>query len=151
MAQFARALTVVTGGSRGIGAATVVALARAGHDVTFSYRSDAKAATDVQTLALEAGARCAAVQADVRSESDVENLFGEAAQLGTITGLVNNAGLTACVADLAETPVQAIRSVIDVNLFGAVLCARQAIRLMSTNPALFNQSAAQQRHVGQCT
>jgi glucose 1-dehydrogenase len=121
----------VTGGSRGIGAATVLALAQAGGDVVFTYRSDAEAASGVQARAVEAGARCVTVQADVASQTDVESLFEQAAQLGTPTGLVNNAGLTAHLGDLADTPVEVVRGVIEVNLLGAVLCAREAIRRMS--------------------
>jgi NAD(P)-dependent dehydrogenase (short-subunit alcohol dehydrogenase family) len=127
-----RALTVVTGGSRGIGAATVRALARAGHDVVFSYRSDAGAADRVRASATETGIRCLAVQADVTEQTDVERLFNAAAELGTVTSLVNNAGLTAHMGDLADTPVEVVRHVIDVNLVGVVLCAREAIRAMST-------------------
>jgi NAD(P)-dependent dehydrogenase (short-subunit alcohol dehydrogenase family) len=127
-----RALTVVTGGSRGIGAATVLALAQAGHDVMFSYRSDRDAAERTRTAAIKQGTRCIPVQADVTNQADVERLFGEAAAIGTPTGLVNNAGLTAHIGDLADTPVEVIRNVIDVNLVGVVLCAREAIRTMST-------------------
>jgi NAD(P)-dependent dehydrogenase (short-subunit alcohol dehydrogenase family) len=127
-----RALTIVTGGSRGIGAATVLALARAGHNIVFSYRSDGEAADRVRRAAIEHGTRCIYVQADVTNQADVERLFGEAAAIGTPTGLVNNAGLTAYIADLADTPVEVIRNVIDVNLVGVVLCAREAIRTMST-------------------
>ncbi len=132
MKPMERALTVVTGGSRGIGAATVLRLAGAGHDVVFSYRSDKEAADRVRTIAIGHGIRCVAVQGDVSEESDMERVFGEAAELGTPTGLVNNAGLTAHIGDLADTPVDVIRNVIDVNLVGVVLCAREAIRAMST-------------------
>lgn len=127
-----RALTVVTGGSRGIGAATVLALARAGHDIVFSYRSDSDAADRVRIAATNHGVRSRAIKADVTDEADVERLFGAAAEIGTPTGLVNNAGLTAHLGDLADTPVEVIRNVIDVNLIGVVLCAREAIREMST-------------------
>lgn len=127
-----RALTVVTGGSRGIGAATVLALARAGHDVVFSYRSDRDAAERVRTAATEQGIESRAVQSDVTDQADVERLFGVAAELGTPTGLVNNAGLTAHIGDLVNTPVDVIRNVIDVNLVGVVMCAREAVRAMST-------------------
>ena len=126
-----RPVTIVTGGSRGIGAATVLALARAGHDVAFSYRSDGEAAERVRTAATELGGRCLSFQAEVTREQDVERIFGEAAELGSVTGLVSNAGLTAHIGDLADTPVEVIREVIDVNLVGVVLCARQAARVMS--------------------
>ena len=128
----ARALTVVTGGSRGIGAAVVLALARDGHDIVFSYRSESEAADRVRTAAVKQGIRSVAIQADVTDQGDVERLFAEAAAIGTPTGLVNNAGLTAHLGDLADTPVEVIRKVIDVNLVGVVLCAREAIRAMST-------------------
>jgi NAD(P)-dependent dehydrogenase (short-subunit alcohol dehydrogenase family) len=126
-----RAVTIVTGGSRGIGAATVLALARAGHDVAFTYRSEIEAAERVRTAASENGGRCMAVQADVASERDIERTFSEARRLGPVTGLVSNAGLTAHIGDLADTPVDVIRQVIDVNLVGVVLCAREAARAMS--------------------
>ncbi len=73
-----------------------------------------------------------AVRADVTREEDVERLFGSAAQLGPVAGLVSNAGLTGHIGDLADTPVEIIRRVIDVNLVGAVLCARRAAQVMST-------------------
>lgn len=124
-------MTVVTGGSRGVGAATVLALARAGHDLAFSYRLDGESADRSCTAAVREGARCVAVQADARRSEDVDRLFDEAAKLGTVTGLVNNAGFTGHIGDLADTPVQVIRRVIDVNLTGAVLCARRAVQAMS--------------------
>ena len=129
----ARPAIVVTGGSRGIGAATVLALADGGYDVALAYLRDAAAAERVVAEATAAGARCVAVRADVTDEDDVEGLFrSAAAQLGPVAGLVSNAGLTAHIGDLADTPVDIIRRVIDVNLVGAVLCARQAAQVMST-------------------
>jgi NAD(P)-dependent dehydrogenase (short-subunit alcohol dehydrogenase family) len=132
MEQPARPVTVVTGGSRGIGAATVLQLAREGHDLALVYHEDARAAERIVTAATEAGARCIAIQADVTREEDVRRLFDAGSELGVITGLVNNAGLTGYVGDLANTPVDVIRRVIDVNFLGVVLCARQAAQVMST-------------------
>jgi NAD(P)-dependent dehydrogenase (short-subunit alcohol dehydrogenase family) len=142
-----RPVTIVTGGSRGIGAATVLALAGAGHDVAFSYRSDAEAAARVSAAATQAGGGCVSLQADVTRQEDVERLFGEASRLGAVTGLVSNAGLTGHIGDLADTPVELIRRVIDVNLVGVVLCAREAIRVMSvrrggSGGAIVNVSSA---------
>lgn len=129
-----RPAIVVTGGSRGIGAATVRALAAGGYDVALGYREDAAAAERVAAQATEAGARCITVQADVTREDDVARLFASAAaQVGPVAGLVSNAGLTGHIADLADTPVEIIRRVIDVNLVGAVLCARVAAQVMSTS------------------
>jgi NAD(P)-dependent dehydrogenase (short-subunit alcohol dehydrogenase family) len=127
-----RPVIVVTGGSRGIGAATVRALADRGYDVALGYRQDAAAAEHVVAQATDRGARCLAVQADVTREDDVERLFAAAARLGPVAGLVSNAGLTGHIGDLADTPVDVIRRVIDVNLVGAVLCARRAAQVMST-------------------
>jgi NAD(P)-dependent dehydrogenase (short-subunit alcohol dehydrogenase family) len=90
-----RPAIVVTGGSRGIGTATVQALAGAGYDVALGYRRDAAVAERVVAQATASRARCVAVQADVTREEDVERLFGSAAQLGPVAGLVSNAGLTA--------------------------------------------------------
>jgi glucose 1-dehydrogenase len=128
-----RPVTVITGGSRGIGAATAVRLARAGHDLAIAYGSDSAAAEDLATLVSAEGVRCLPVRVDVADPDDVQRLFAAATtELGPVTGLVNNAGLTAHIGDLIDTPVEVIRRVIDVNLLGVVLCARYAAGLMST-------------------
>jgi NAD(P)-dependent dehydrogenase (short-subunit alcohol dehydrogenase family) len=132
MEDHKRPVTVVTGGSRGIGAAAVLHLAKVGHDIAVGYRHDHEAAARVVQAATLSGARCVAIRGDVTREDDVQALFALATeQLGTITGLVNNAGVTAHIGDLADTPVAAIRQVIDVNFLGVVLCARRAAQLMS--------------------
>ncbi|HWH01828.1 MAG TPA: SDR family oxidoreductase [Pilimelia sp.] len=131
-----RPVTVVTGGSRGIGAATAIRLARAGHDLAVAYRDDDAAAERLAAAVTAQRARCVLVRADVARDDDVERLFAAATQqLGPVTGLVNNAGLTAHIGDLVDTPVEVIRRVIDVNLVGAVLCARRAAQLMSVRRA----------------
>lgn len=127
----ARPVTVVTGGARGIGAATVLHLAAAGHDVVVNYRQDRAAAERVVALVAAGGSRAVAVPADVVEADDLDRLFAAAAELGPVTGLVNNAGLTAHLGDLADTPVEVIRRVLDVNLLGTVLCARRAAQVMS--------------------
>ncbi len=127
-------VTIVTGGGRGIGAATALHLARAGHDVVIGYRENSAAARRVVELAAAGGAgRVLAVQADVTRDEDVDRLFAAAYdQRGPVTGLVNNAGLTAHIGDLADTPVEVVREVLDVNLLGVLLCARRAAQMMST-------------------
>lgn len=125
-------VTVVTGGSRGIGAATAVRLARDGHDVVVGYRTGADAADDVVASVRAVGARAASVRVDVTDADGVDELFDRAAhELGPVTGLVANAGVTAHIGDLADTPVEVIRTVLDVNLLGVVLCARRAAQTMS--------------------
>jgi NAD(P)-dependent dehydrogenase (short-subunit alcohol dehydrogenase family) len=126
------AVTIVTGGGRGIGAATALHLARVGHDVVVNYRRDAAAAARVVGAAVDLGVRAVSVAADVVDPAGVDRLFAAAAELGPVTGLVNNAGLTAYIGDLADTPVDAVRAVLDVNLFGTLLCARKAAQVMST-------------------
>ncbi len=132
MAISARPLTIISGGGRGIGAATALHLARSGHDVVLGYLEDQSSAEQVVAAARAAGARALAVAGDVADHDDVNTLFAAAASLGTVTGLVNNAGLTAHIGDLADTPVPVLRRVVDVNLVGALLCARRAAQLMAT-------------------
>jgi glucose 1-dehydrogenase len=111
-----------------------VRLARAGHDVAISSRTGGTAAQRIGELVGAAGARFLSVTADVTQEADVERLFAETAErLGPVSGLVNNAGATLHIGDLADTPVAVVRQVLDVNLLGTVLCARQAAREMSTS------------------
>jgi NAD(P)-dependent dehydrogenase (short-subunit alcohol dehydrogenase family) len=129
-----RPVTIITGGTRGIGAATAIRLAEAGHDLTLAYRQDGSAAEQTAALAHAAGARCVLAKVDVTDEHAVERLFAIAVdQLGRVTGLVNNAGATVHIGDLADTPVRLIRRVIDVNLVGVILCARQASTIMSVS------------------
>ncbi|GAA0641022.1 SDR family oxidoreductase [Kutzneria viridogrisea] len=127
-------VTVVTGGSRGIGAAVVRRLAAEGHAVCLSYRQDVDAAERVVREVVDAGGRCVAVRADVTSEHDVEGLFRTAREeLGVVTGLVANAGVTSPMASLADQPVAALRDVVDINLVGPLLCARRAVQSMSAS------------------
>jgi NAD(P)-dependent dehydrogenase (short-subunit alcohol dehydrogenase family) len=126
-------VTVVTGGGRGIGAATVRRLAAAGHDLAIGYHRDSAAADAVAAAVRAAGRRVAVVRADVANEADVEHLFDVALdRLGPVTGLVNNAGVTSRFGPLVELSTDDLRRVVDVNLIGAVLCCRRAAREMST-------------------
>ncbi|WGW11875.1 SDR family oxidoreductase [Saxibacter everestensis] len=126
-------VTLVTGGTRGIGAAISLELARAGHDIVASFHSDDGAAEALRAHVLELGRRCLTVRADVATAAGVEQLFDAALdEFGYLTGLVNNAGATMHVGALAGTPAEVIRSVIDVNLTGTILCARRAVQAMST-------------------
>ena len=127
-----RPVTVITGGTRGIGVATALRLAGAGHDLALAYHRDDSAAGQAAARVRAAGARCVTIKADVTSETDVERLFSAAGgELGPVTGVVSNAGATVHIGELADTPVPVIREVIDVNLLGVILCARQAARVMS--------------------
>ena len=124
---------IITGGSRGIGAATARLAAERGIDVCIGYRSDASAADDVVAECRDAGAQAIAVRGDVAAEADVVNLFDRAeAELGPIAGLVNNAGIVHTQARLDEFSVERLHEVVGVNVVGAFLCAREAVRRLST-------------------
>lgn len=119
--------TVVTGGSRGIGAAICRRLARDGHDVVLTYRSDVAAAERVAEQVREAGRRALTVQADVTDEASVEGLFATAEAFAPITGLVANAGSARAVGRLEHNPMQLVRADIEVNLVAVLSCIRSAI------------------------
>jgi NAD(P)-dependent dehydrogenase (short-subunit alcohol dehydrogenase family) len=134
-------LTVVTGGTRGIGAATALRLARDGHDLVLSYVNDRESAWATEARVRASGVRVEAVQADVSDPEQVDALFDAAAALGQVTGVVNNAGATLHVGDLADTPVDVVRRVIEVNLTGAVLVARRAVQDLTDGGAIVNVSS----------
>jgi NAD(P)-dependent dehydrogenase (short-subunit alcohol dehydrogenase family) len=127
-----RRLAVVTGGSRGIGATTARMLADAGWNVLLTYRSDRAAAEAVVARCSAAGAWAGAVELDVSDETAVEQVFrslpGEAGPLGA---LVNNAGIVAPTARVEELSAERVRRVLEVNVLGVLLCAREAVRLMA--------------------
>ena len=127
-------VAVVTGGSRGIGAATVARLRDAGHDVLFSYQSDAEAA---RAVAESTGA--VAIRADVADEEDVLGLFAAAdAMGGALQVLVNNAGIVGPRTTVAELTVERVRRIFDVNVLGTILCCREAVRRMAAGAAIVN-------------
>jgi NAD(P)-dependent dehydrogenase (short-subunit alcohol dehydrogenase family) len=135
-------VTIVTGGSRGIGAATVRRLATAGHDLVIGYRRDHRAAEAVLADVHAAGRRGVAVSADTTDPDGVRRLFTAAADLGPLTGLVNNAGITSPIGPFTELRADDLRQVVDVNLIGYVLCAQEAARRMSRGGAIVNVSSA---------
>ncbi|MEU0084366.1 glucose 1-dehydrogenase [Streptomyces sp. NPDC006274] len=137
-------LTIVTGGSRGIGAAICARLAAEGHDVVVGYRSDTEAAHDVAKAVRTAGRGSLAVQVDTADEAAVDRLFDSAAELGAVTGLVNNAGISGPNGRLADADADGMRRALDVNVWGYLLCARRAVRDMtrSGGGAIVNVSSA---------
>lgn len=123
---------VVTGASRGIGAATARLAASRGWDVTVAYRRQAAEAATVVTECETAGRRAIAVQADVGCERDVLRLFDTTtAELGPVTGLVNNAGAVESRQRVEDVSLDRLQRVVAVNLVGPFLCAREAVRRMS--------------------
>jgi len=124
---------VITGGGRGIGAATARLAARHGYAVGVNYRRDAEAAKRVVGDIERAGGRAIGVQADVSLEHDVARLFDEVEQsLGRVTALVNNAGLLERQARVDEMDGARLHRVLATNVVGSFLCAREAVRRMST-------------------
>ena len=129
----ARKVLLITGASRGIGAATARLAAARGYDIAVNYTSNAKAAETVVADCERAGARAAAIQADVAREAEVERLFAETERrLGPLWGLVNNAGIVGRASRLDAADTATIKSVIDINVLGAFLCARAAVKRLST-------------------
>ncbi|MEU1471070.1 SDR family oxidoreductase [Streptomyces sp. NPDC005761] len=138
-------VTVVTGGSRGIGAAVCARLASDGHDIALGYHSDAEAAEKVAAVVRATGRRCVTVRMDTSDEAGVDLLFDTAAgELGPVTGLVNNAGVSGPTGALADADAAGLRRALDVNVVGYLLCARRAVRDMSRSGggAIVNMSSA---------
>ena len=126
-------VVIVTGGGRGIGAATARLAAHDGYHVCVNYRSDAGSAESVAADARAAGVKAIAVQGDVAREADVMRLFDAAAtELGSVTALVNNAGILERQCRLDEMEAERFERVLATNVTGALLCAREAVRRMST-------------------
>jgi NAD(P)-dependent dehydrogenase (short-subunit alcohol dehydrogenase family) len=126
-------LILVTGGSRGIGAATCVAAAQAGYDVVLTYQRNADAAREVAWQVESHGQRARIIEADVASEADLLRVFDEMDRdFGPITCLANNAGIVDVGARVDEMSVERLQRMFQVNVIGAFVCAREAVRRMST-------------------
>jgi NAD(P)-dependent dehydrogenase (short-subunit alcohol dehydrogenase family) len=124
---------IITGASRGIGAATAQLCAAHGFSVAVNYATGASEATGVVSSIREQGGKAAAIQADIAHEADVLRLFAEAErELGPIHGLVNNAGVTGGFARVEAVSAEALERLFAVNVTGAILCAREAVKRMST-------------------
>ena len=124
---------IITGASRGIGAATARLAGRRGYRVGVNYRGNQAAADNVVKDIQASGGQALAVQADTAQEQDVLRLFERCEQqLGPVTHLVNNAGITGPYSRLADLATADLRRVLDVNVIGYFLCAHEAVRRLST-------------------
>jgi NAD(P)-dependent dehydrogenase (short-subunit alcohol dehydrogenase family) len=124
---------IVTGSGRGIGAATALLAAERGYAVCVNYVNQADRAEQVVVKIVENGGKAIAVQADVSDESAVKAMFDRATQeLGPVTALVNNAGITGKLGRVSEVEVESLRQILNINLLGTILCCREAVRRMST-------------------
>jgi NAD(P)-dependent dehydrogenase (short-subunit alcohol dehydrogenase family) len=123
---------LVTGGSRGIGAATVARAARAGWSVCLTYRGDAAAAQEVVAAVRADGGTAEAVRADVAVEADVVAAFAAVDAMGPLGGVVANAGVVGEKARVDEIGAERVTAMLAVNVVGAVVTCREAVRRLST-------------------
>ena len=123
---------IVTGASRGIGAAIAERLGGDGYGVIVNYAADAEGAESVASAINAKGGRAAAVRADVASEKDIEALFNRAQQMGPLTALVNNAGSLGEQARIDERAADELTRLTQINVVGPMVCAKHAVRAMST-------------------
>jgi NAD(P)-dependent dehydrogenase (short-subunit alcohol dehydrogenase family) len=133
MAEMTGRALLVTGGGRGIGAATARLAARQGWAVAVNYTANSLAADEVVRAIRAEGGTAISAQADVADEAQVLAMFAKIdAKLGRLHGLVNNAGVVDVTARVDEMSVARWRRMFDINVIGSMLCAREAVRRMST-------------------
>ena len=125
-------VVVITGGSRGIGRATAIAAAARGFRVVVGYASNQKAADEVVAQIEAKNGKATAVKCDVGSEADILALFKTAAAFGTLGALVNNAGIVGPSIRVDAMSAERIQRMMAVNVTGSMLCAREAVKRMST-------------------
>ncbi len=124
---------LVTGGSRGIGAATALLAAQNGWSVAVNYTANSLAADEVVRQIRASGGQAMSVQADVADEVQVLRMFEHIdAKFGRLSGLVNNAGVVDVTARVDEMSVVRWKRMFDINVIGSLICAREAVRRMST-------------------
>jgi NAD(P)-dependent dehydrogenase (short-subunit alcohol dehydrogenase family) len=123
---------LVTGGGRGIGAAVATLAAKNGFDVAVNYREDERAASAIVEAVRSSGVRALAIKADVALEADVVRMFEAVDTFGPLKALVNNAGITGGFARVADLKAPALERMLAVNVTGAMICAREAVRRLST-------------------
>jgi len=125
-------ILLITGGSRGIGAATARLAARQGYDVAINYLGNEQAAREVVADVEKSNARAIAIQGDMGNEADIRKMFDAVDKFGKLTHVVNNAGITGNASRFAEAEPAMIRHVVDVNVTGAMIVAQEAVKRMST-------------------
>jgi NAD(P)-dependent dehydrogenase (short-subunit alcohol dehydrogenase family) len=125
-------VAIITGGSRGIGRATALAVAARGFKVVIGYTSNQTAANEVVSTIERKNGKAIAVKCDVGNESDILALFRIADEFGTLSALVNNAGIVGTTSRVEDMPAERIARMMAVNVTGSMLCAREAVKRMST-------------------
>ncbi|HEY6385635.1 MAG TPA: SDR family NAD(P)-dependent oxidoreductase [Candidatus Acidoferrum sp.] len=131
--QASQGVLIVTGAGRGIGAAVAKLAGKRGFRVAVNYARNAQAAAEVARHIVSSGGRATVIQADISREEEIVRLFEYVErELGPITGLVNNAGITGGFARVEAVTSATLTQVFAVTVIGAMLCAREAVRRMST-------------------
>jgi NAD(P)-dependent dehydrogenase (short-subunit alcohol dehydrogenase family) len=125
-------VVVITGGSRGIGRATAIAAAARGFRVVIGYANNQAAADDVLAKVEASNGKAIAVKCDVGSEADIVSLFKAADDFGALGALVNNAGIVGPSMRVEDMSAERIQRMMAVNVTGSILCAREAVKRMST-------------------
>ncbi|WP_058910463.1 SDR family oxidoreductase [Entomohabitans teleogrylli] len=144
-------ITLITGGDRGIGRATALCLAGQGHKICIGYHARAACAQEVVDSIRQSGGEAIAVQADISREEQVVELFKQIdTQLGTVTGLVNNAGILMPQASIEQLNAARLATLFATNVGGSFICAREAVKRMAwrhggQGGAIVNVSSAASR------
>ncbi len=126
-------VAVITGGSRGIGRATAIAAAKRGYRIVVGYASNQVAASEVVAIIERSNGKAVAVKCDVADENEILGLFEAGDKLGTLGALVNNGGIVGrSGVRVDEMGAERIQRVMAINVTGAILCAREAVKRMST-------------------
>jgi NAD(P)-dependent dehydrogenase (short-subunit alcohol dehydrogenase family) len=125
-------VAIITGGSRGIGRATAIAAAARGFRICVGYASNEAAAREVVAAIEAKNGKAIAVKCDVSRESDILALFKAADEFGTLGALINNAGIVGRTSRVDEMSAERISQMMAVNVTGSILCAREAVKRMST-------------------
>ena len=128
----AKGVIIVTGASRGIGRACAIMAAARGHAVVVNYTANAAAADAVVAAIAAKGGTAVAVRGDVAVEADVLAIFAAADRLGPLAGLVNNAGVVDTKARVEQFSAERLTRMMAINVVGSFLCAREAVKRMST-------------------
>lgn len=125
-------VAIVTGGSRGIGRATALQAAARGYKVVVGYASNKAAADEVVTKIGASNGKAIAVKCDVGSEADILELYKQADAFGSLGALVNNAGVVDMTARVDEMSAERLHRLMNINIVGSILCAREAVKRLST-------------------
>lgn len=127
-----KGVVVVTGSSRGIGRACALLAAARGYQVVVNYASNVEAATEVVSTIIAAGGRAVACRGDVSVEADIEHIFAAADRMGTLTGLIANAGVVSRSGRVEDYTLERLQTIVAINVVGTILCCREAVKRMST-------------------